>query len=762
MKHWMLFFSFLMSVKLSLACGGWYPFGEDVRYSLFNPALFDDGGMSEFYYSADYLSDMYRHAPESDRNVDDWQRLVGEEVSRQDVFEALYRLSAREIVDPQDSNAFVQKMFALGKKDELQYLAFAKKYSYLNNQYSDPWERDAADMSKQRGKAIGDAMRKVSNEKDEVLKRRYAFIALRLAFYHEATYLVNDIYHDYFNGINELTIDRWAKYYQLHTNRMDARRNFDVAQLFAETPSKRHGLFVLFDRKISIEDVLYYAKTNEEKANVWVMYTYREKGRQMDKITKIMELDPKNPVLPFLLVREVNKLEDWVLSPTYTAFAPVMREGISVWGDNDQSIVKEAVNEDRAYATSFWSWLKGVESNLDKDLYASLTTVIAFVCDQPSAALNTLKVAKFDRQDLIDWKERMLVLLDVASNESRRLESLDLSLFLDNEFDDKERFLFTMGRMFEFRGKLGEAALLYGALNQRNEGWEWFVWAEPAGYTTYNISFYTDYFDYFDANYKAKDVEGILGYAMRWMKKDVRLKRLAQNIARDKRKLLDLIGTKYLREDQLARAISIWKQVPEKYWSSDEVYYDHYLASNPFYMNFYSEHSKTPGDTIKYTKPEIAEELYRLIQLAEQQSGNEKAKTQFTIASCYFNMTTHGNSWMMRRSWWSANTYNTIFIDSDEFNKCLKAKEYFEKAYLSADREQFKALCLRMAGRCESYRLYFDHEYDYDMDYDQYGGYREYMFQKNEYYKQLKNEFPQWRDELVTNCHSFDRFYRSV
>ena len=761
MRHLILSFCFLISVKATLACGGWDPFGDDIRFSILDPHLFDDGGMSEFYYSTSYLSEMYVHAPSSDRNVDDWLKIVGGDVSKDSVFTAIYRLSALEIVDPKNTNPFVQKMFAIGKKADLEYLAYAKNYSYLNNQYNDPWERDRSDLNKKRGKAIGLTIREAMNAKNSVLKRRYAFIAIRLAFYQNDSDLVDELYQTYFTANDKLTVDLWAKYFQLHSVKSSAERNFQMAQLFEVIPSKRHGLFVLFDRKIKAEDVMAFAKTDKEKANVLVMYTYREKGRQLVNITEIYQLDPTNQLLPFLMVREVNKLEDWVLSPTYTAFAPVMREGIDYYSTGDLQVMA-GVKEDISYATVFLNWMGRIQPTLDKELHASLTSLLQFICDKPADALSIMRNANFESDEMKLWQQRILIVLDVAANENSRLEDIDLGVYLSEEFTDRERYVFLIGRMFEFRGKLSEAAILYGAMNGVGQSWNWFVWAEPKGYTAYNTSYYWSYFEYFDANYTAQDVENILRYAIVLSRVKDELKTLSDNILKDRNKLLDLIGTKYLRQDELQNAAEAFQKVPNSHWTSSEMGYDHYLKANPFYANFYSEHKKTEGDTISYTKSSVIEELNRLIALEKTQTGNAQAKTNFTIANCYFNMTTHGNSWMMRRSWWSSNTYNTIYIDSDEFNKCLKAKEYYLKASQAATKDEFKAVCLRMAGRCESYKLYHDEVYDYDMDYKKLGGYREYMFSKNKYYKQLKDEYPQWRDELVTNCYSFNRFYHSI
>jgi hypothetical protein len=140
MRHWILSICFLISVNTVNGCGGWYPFSDDVRFSIFNPLLFDDGGMSEFYYSSKKFSERYEHTFKSDRNVDDWFNVCEQKVEKNLVFEAIYQLSAVGIVDEESDHVFVKKMMELGKEDHLQYLSFAKQHSYLNNAYEDSWD----------------------------------------------------------------------------------------------------------------------------------------------------------------------------------------------------------------------------------------------------------------------------------------------------------------------------------------------------------------------------------------------------------------------------------------------------------------------------------------------------------------------------------------------------------------------------------------------------------------------------------------------
>ena len=758
MKHWILSICFLISVNTVNGCGGWYPFSDVIRFSIFSPLLFDDGGMSEFYFSSRNSSELYEHTFKSDRNVDDWFNVCEQKVKKNLVFEAIYQLSALGIVDEESDHIFVKKMMELGKEDHLQYLAFAKKNSYLNNAYEDSWERGYKELKHKRSHAIQDAEHYAELTEDKTLKRRYAFVAIRLAFYNGDHLKINRLYDNYFAGTTELTIDYWAKYYQLHTVDSPVIRNFTLAQLFEKTPTKRPGLYLMFNRDVEMNDVMKFATTNKEKANVLFMYSLRKTDRQLSNIRRIYELNPDHVLLPFLIVREVNKLEHWVMSTKYTAFAPILRPGYDYRSSN-QALINSAIEDDQKYAESFLSWLYSVKPTLNQELYNSVVSLTQFISDDAAAAYQTLSTAKYDDEELIAWKGRMMGILKVAAFKSTKIESIDLSIYLTGDYFARQRFLFLMGRLFEFRNDLGVAASLYSHLNQNKSR---VVWAEPKGYTAFNLSFYSDYFDYFDANYNAQDVVGIVDYAKSAPKLNPELTHLLERVTKDHVRLLDLIGTKYLRQGELLKSISYLKQVPTHYWQSDARSYKKYLSANPFYADFYSGHDERKADTITYTKYEVVQNLYDLIELEKTQTGNANAQTNFLIANCYFNMTTHGNSWMMKRSWWSNYSRNTVYVDSDEFNKCITAKSYYMKASNASEVDMFEALCLRMAGRCESYGLYFDEDYDYDFDYGPYGGFREYMFDKNTTYKALKNKFPEWHMELVSNCHSFNRFYSSM
>jgi hypothetical protein len=118
-------------------------------------------------------------------------------------------------------------------------------------------------------------------------------------------------------------------------------------------------------------------------------------------------------------------------------------------------------------------------------------------------------------------------------------------------------------------------------------------------------------------------------------------------------------------------------------------------------------------------------------------------------------MTQYGNSWMMRRYAWSQNFLESPLVDNFEFFECTLAKKYYLEAFNSTSSEQYKALSLRMAGRCEKYKLLFDNRRNDD-------GENERKPMINSYYNKLKNQFPEHYDELMSNCESFNTYYNSI
>jgi hypothetical protein len=163
----------------------------------------------------------------------------------------------------------------------------------------------------------------------------------------------------------------------------------------------------------------------------------------------------------------------------------------------------------------------------------------------------------------------------------------------------------------------------------------------------------------------------------------------------------------------------------------------------------------------------MVREFLRLRSCYDRSKGDLKAKYAFYMGNFCFNLTQYGNSWLMRRYAWSNYFIATNFPDQFEYYQCNLAKSYYIKAYKNAKKKEFKALCLRMAGRCEKYRINANSQYNPDSEYGYKeiaykGNYDDWIFAQNRYYQKLKKEFPDQYDDLLSNCYSFKRYYTEL
>lgn len=330
-------------------------------------------------------------------------------------------------------------------------------------------------------------------------------------------------------------------------------------------------------------------------------------------------------------------------------------------------------------------------------------------------------------------------------------------IFLSNPTSENHsNFLFAIARETEYNQQTALAACLFSHINVENDYWYSEAWKAPNKVINLYGDFFTNYFFYLDAQYSTQEVQDLINkleeghFKNEWITK---------YISSDIERLYDLVGTKHLRENELDKAISAFAKVSDSTWNNESYSYTAMLNANPFHTDFYTEHKKSDYDTIRYNKYQIAQKLQSYLQKGDDINNTNRAKNYFIAANCYLNMSYYGNSWMMRRYWWSTNQIKSGLIDDDEFSRCDLAKKYYKKAYDLSKNEKQKALCLRMMGRCEKYAQFDENEYDWDFDYDQFGGYFEYIFSKNRFYKELQSKYPDDYDTMMSNCESFSDYY---
>ena len=190
MKRWIAFILALPGSIFSLvyACGPFYPHGEEVRMCLFQPASFEYQDFFRFNYSAGlFFEDNFTRKPDSaaietarQLNVALWKKYCNNIPADKDIYKAVY-IEQDSLHYAKSRNGFINYLFRQNDKDAVQYLDFAKTCEPFNNFSEGPWERNLSAKQPARANLIAVAEQDAAHVKNQLLKLRYAFLAIRLA-----------------------------------------------------------------------------------------------------------------------------------------------------------------------------------------------------------------------------------------------------------------------------------------------------------------------------------------------------------------------------------------------------------------------------------------------------------------------------------------------------------------------------------------------------------------------------------------------------
>lgn len=170
-------------------------------------------------------------------------------------------------------------------------------------------------------------------------------------------------------------------HFKLHFEESSARRNVDAAGIFAHSLEKRFAVHFRYDPAFSIEQSLSKAVNDDERADLMLLYTSKKADRALEYIQSFNTYAPNDSQLEFLILREVNKLEDWILTPHYTLFEP------SIYADSYDSsnklMLQERLKSDRKYAKAIADWMNSIEHSpgLRNDWWLSIKNYVRFIAN---------------------------------------------------------------------------------------------------------------------------------------------------------------------------------------------------------------------------------------------------------------------------------------------------------------------------------------------------------------------------------------------
>lgn len=755
MKKFLVFTALLVSSFSRILACGYSPYGEDVRYSICKPDYFKYAAYKAFYYNADLWGFDYDRNPNSyklkDANILDWYNFTNRKVSIEDIEDFNFNLTYTDI-HSKSENEFIKYLYANNKTEAINYLKIAKGCE-LTNDSDDVWERNEKEKGARRSQLLAKIIKITSSEKNQYFKRKYAFLTIRLAYYSGDRNVIQELFESNFKDGKKDYLYYWSLFFYTFTEANPAFM-VDVANLMANCPEKRYASYYFFHEKFKIDEALKQSKSKEDIANVYAYASMQKKDKNIDYLKEIYKNNPKSEILGFLLLRELSKIEDWVYTPYYSNYTP-STEFENFWRSDKIKITTQTLRNrsetDRVYAQELLDFTKSIEINTIKDpvVWKAVQINLEFITRHFKDCLQniTLFKKKYPSEKINEELDKIKALCITSDQENGKavikpeIESIVL------KYKSDEHFIFALGRELEFKGKISDGLALISLIEGTTQGGynsDDVEWRGNRIKTSGNLAEFYRYFDYVDFVYSARDLQIIVNRLENEKGSEFQ-KNIYARLFKDKDYLKDLLGTKYIRENQLSKALKTFRSLDKKYW--DDNYnawergeYDEGFAfdQNPFYDFKHTKSFITHTEKYFVTKLSVTEHLIKYINLANNTTTTDKAYYYFLIANCYYNMSDYGNSWMMRR-YYSTTYYNIddigneSFIDEIEYRNKLKAVVNYKLAYQNAKTDKFKALCLRMMDFAE----------------------------KEEYSNSLrvKKEYPEYSSDL-SGCENLENYFK--
>jgi len=726
----------LLAPKQLVNACGFTVFPGEYRFWLLQPDLTREAELTPFYFAATY---MYKNDENIGRetymqkNIEEWMAHLQESrhpVRRADIDSVLNNMSPRLFFGHIDSlartNSFLRCLLLKESHAELRYLQLSKKVEEIAAN-PDPWEEGPVPHANV-GRIIDEARLLYRQTEDPFIKLRTAFQLMRLYGYNGNAAELCRVYDE---RIAPVETASWIKSAGLYLKAIrgglpDADRL--LAQVFDRGDYNR-SYCLTYLRSSRIDSLIRTTDDAHQRVVLRAMKAFNYPGRALADIQSIYSAEPGYREIPFLLLREINKTEDWLLTGQVTEFQPAVYHATYYWqySDDYNKYGKANLLADRAYAARLREFLlrlvkerRAAQPALIRLFAAHLSMLTgdyetagqqlraagAFG-DLPRNVRSQISINRF----LLGLETRKKLDASLEASFLRILrEPADRLGICDADVMKDQLVLYTARKMMRFGDKARGLMLL--SRTRRALG-------------TLPISFYKDVYEEVAENAAPADYDSMVAILDR-----VRKTPLEWFVTRgrfrspmeyyhwadsssyvqsewDRNRLLDGKACWYLRENNLEAAVQTLHRIPDWFW--DHGPYNEYIGGNPFYLDIYKTGHYAGKRPLEYNKRTIVERMIALEALV----GNDpsrRAEAHFQLANAWYNMSWWGNNWLMVKPWWSMNEMEDYGpgVERSSFNDsyygCDRARDLYLLAMRETSDKRLAALCCFMAGVCNNHK----------------------------------------------------------
>lgn len=778
-KSFLLFICFLLP-GLVWACGpSLYP--DEARFALFRNGINGREGFEPFYYSEFFLNS---NAPDPEgrdyqRNCREWQQVTGTAVGLEDIYSIQYTCAPDSFLGAYErknwstfkGNSFTNWLLKKKNKAYLDYFILAKQMEAAQFYRGDPWTASLLDTNTiSHDRLAKTALNRVNKTKNNFLKTRYAFQAIKTVYYVREPENLAAYLNAFETCIEpgQSVVKGWGYYFYGLLQQDTVKRNVCLLRAFDLSEEKKIAAFNKIDPDF-LAAIVQKEKDPYLKEIALAMEGIYTMGRAEDIISALYQVNPGSKYLPLLLSREINKIEDWIWSYTFLGFSNL---GIDYEGKRSFSYWNKGYTEDEEQQKGL------IAANRKKDLeyVEELCTLMAEMAGAPFPDKEFLRLAQAHLYNIrgnytaasralagltfpdtsIYYKQWLIesVILCTHTEDINKPEVQGRLLqwlqhfdnapatnninghepIAENEDDLSELYL-VISKKFQDKGNINMAGLLYNKSQHiRNiyDGWEtsWDDAYPPQQKKPHSVSPKMNYkqIAFWDRYASPQELEDLMAFKAKQHKTAFE-QYISPAQWPDDQVYKDLTGTKYLRMERYHEALEVFRSMDQDFWNDNYHFADYLPYTGISDLRTYAPWEKTRTKYYKRTcKTDIVADIVAIVdQLNKPGLSNEqKAAYYIQLGNCKLNMTKNGLFWMMlsygnfgqenRENTGNFFTYtfypNTIAYGDNYYGARSATAAYDKALKLSKNKEQQAAAYLYK----ELAFVLSDHMTDYNYD----------------------------------------------
>lgn len=731
----------------SAACG-YYEFEWESRSLTFRATLPSMDKMQPFWYTTAQMYHSMVPDPMSNdwkRNIKEWQKATSSNVKLDDIYTIQYETSSSAFLaayetdglrDWAKTNTLVEYLINDKKnKDILEYLLFAKEAEVSVNSpesanpvFEEWGTTEANKVDDSRLKLFKRAEKKFKEVQSPFLKDRYAFQVIRLGWESGNFQTSVNIFEAHFGSVKpDNLMSAWgALFCAMSLDRLDRKdeANRMYIQAFDNCDEKKLRCVQMYNN--SLEAPQWF--TAKEKSVDAVIRSIQYPGRELERMQQIYAIDKGSEYIPFLVMREVCKVEDWLLSAVYweseSGYLGCKVKDYTYpapwWDDTTAKKNQETDLKYLARLKGFIVKLRNESRNeAYKDYYAIAIAHLSMLEENKTDAVKYLSAISPQAcqsilmQKTIEDAWLWIKTENVTTNRFKteylaKLKNIrkylpDTDREEDPYYSNSNIYFalnMTLAKEFFKKGDIVTMCLLKTAYDFDPER------KYPKDY--HLRGFVSDYYSklrLFDFYASTADIDKLIVLIQKKDKTDFE-KFICNQPLNKIDAYKDLKGTIAFRNKNLTLAYETFSSMDQQFWK-ENYEYSLYLNEDPFVPKFI----KSKRDfNYQFNKTEFVKRLIDLENQAKDKDRNKAADAYLNLGHAFYNTTYWGNSWMMMSYGWSLgddyyrpNPKETCMSDwIKNYKTADLAVSYYRKAYATAVDKEQKAYATLMLVSCYS------------------------------------------------------------